>query len=199
MKLKEIKQDMAIHCTSRDQLQSLVNIGVADENLTKYDVPIWIHVFGNGICWWMPEVDKNGMKGKDFYEKDGCNCVEFSDLIIPESELSAEEALLAYDQMCEENYYCNDCPIYGIVGDECTHKMDGHIGEIVNAIKQWKAEHEKKKPEIEWFWKSYVIGGSDYKEADTEQEAMEWCEYYVKEHPEAKCIYKRVCRVKAVE
>ena len=70
MKLKEIKQDMAIHCTSRDQLQCLVNIGVADENLTKYDVPIWIHVFGNGICCWMPEVDKNGMKGKEFYEKD---------------------------------------------------------------------------------------------------------------------------------
>ena len=75
MKLKEIKPGMAIHCTSRDQLQCLVNIGVADENLTKYDVPIWIHVMGNGICWWMPEVDKNGMKGKEFYEKDGCHCV----------------------------------------------------------------------------------------------------------------------------
>ena len=64
-------------------------------------------------------------------------------------ELSAEEALLAYDQMCRENYCCNDCPIYGIVGDECTHKMDGHISEIVEAIKKWKAEHEKKEPEIE--------------------------------------------------
>ena len=199
MKLKEIKQDMAIHCTSRDQLQCLVNIGVADENLTKYDVPIWIHVFGNGICCWMPEVDKNGMKGKEFYEKDGCNCVEFSDLIIPESELSADEALLAYDQMCRENYCCSDCPIYEILGRECTHEMDGHITEIVDAIKKWKAEHEKKEPEIEWFWKSYVVGGSDYKEADTEHEAMEWCEYYAKEHPEVKCTYKRVCRVKAVE
>ena len=198
MKLKEIKQGMAIHCTSRDQVNYLVNIGVSDESFTKLDVPIWIHVMGNGICWWMPDVDKNGMKGKDFYEKDGCNCVEFSDLIIPEPELSAEEALLAYDQMCRENYCCSDCPIYGILGRECTHEMDGHITEIVDAIKKWKAEHEKKEPEIEWFWKSYVVGGSDYKEADTEQEAMEWCEYYAKEHPEAKCTYKHVCRVKAV-
>ena len=78
--------------------------------------------------------------------------------------------------------------------------------EICDHISDWKADHEKKEPEIEkkepeieWFWKSYVVGGSDYKEADTEQEAMEWCEYYVKEHPEAKCIYKRVCRVKAVK
>ena len=124
---------------------------------------------------------------------------EFSDLIIPEPELSAEEALLAYDQMCRENYCCSDCPVYGIVGDECTHKMDGHISEIMDAIKQWKAEREKKAPEIEWIWKSYVVGGSDYKEADTEQEAMEWCEYYAKEHPESKCTYKHVCRVKAVE
>ena len=199
MKLKEIKSGMAIHCTSRDQVNYLVNIGVANKSLTKYDVPIWIHVVGNGICGWMPDVHRDGTKGKEYYEKDGCHCVEFSDLVIPESELSAEEVLLAYDQMCRENYCCSDCPIYGILGRECTHEMDGHITEIVNAIKQWKAEHEKKAPEIEWIWKSYVVGGSDYKEADTEQEAMEWCEYYVKEHPEAKCIYKRVCRVKAVK
>ena len=124
---------------------------------------------------------------------------EYYDLIIPHPDLSAEEALLAYDQMCKENYCCNDCPIYGIVGHECAHKMDEHITEIVDAIKKWREEREKKEPEIEWFWKSYVVGGSDYKEADTEQEAMEWCEYYAKEHPEAKCTYKHVCRVKAVE
>ena len=199
MKLKEIKPGMAIHCTSRDQVNYLVNIGVANKSLTKHDVPIWIHVVGNGICGWMPDVRRDGTIGKEYYEKGGCHCVEFSDLIIPEPELSAEEALLAYDQMCRENYCCNDCPVYGIVGDECTHKMDGHISEIVEAIKKWKAEHEKKEPEIEWFWKSYVVGGSDYKEADTEQEAMEWCEYYVKEHPEVECTYKSVCRVKAVE
>ena len=199
MKLKEIKPGMAIHCTSRDQVNYLVNIGVANKSLTKHDVPIWIHVLGNGVCGWMPDVRRDGTIGKEYYEKDGCHCVEFSNLIIPEPELSAEDALLAYDQMCRENYCCNDCPIYGIVGDECTHKMDGHISEIMDAIKQWKAEHEKKEPEIEWFWKSYAVGGSDYKEADTEQEAMEWCEYYAKEHPETKCTYKHVCRVKAVE
>ena len=200
MKLKEIKQGMAIHCTSRDQVNYLVNIGVANKSLTKYDVPIWIHVIGNGICCWMPEVDKNGMKGKEFYEKDGCNCVEFSDLVIPEPELSAEEALLAYDQMCRENYCCNDCPIYGIVGDECTHKMDGHIGEIVNAIKQWKAEHEKKEPEIEWVYR--VFGAENYGEKffQTEEEAIKRCEELAKSHKTKQYArYERVCRVKEVE
>lgn len=149
MKLKEIKPGMAIHCTSREQIQYLVDIGVANKSLTKYDVPIWIHVVGNGIFGWMPDVHRDGTKGKEYYEKDGCHCVEFTDLIIPEPELSAEEVLLAYDQMCKENYCCNDCPIYGILGRECTHEMDGHIGEIVDAIKKWKSEHEKKEPEIE--------------------------------------------------
>lgn len=200
MKLKEIKQDMAIHCTSRDQLQCLVNIGVADENLTKYDVPIWIHVFGNKICCWMPEVDKNGMKGKEFYEKDGCHCVEFSDLIIPEQELSAEEALLAYDQMCRENYCCSDCPIYEILGHECTHKMDGHITEIVDAINRWKVEHEKKEPEIEWVYR--VFGAENFGEKffQTEEEAIKRCEELAKSQKTKQYVrYERVCRVKAVE
>ena len=147
MKLKEIKQGMAIHCTSRDQVNYLVNIGVANKILTKYDVPIWIHVMGNGICGWMPDVHRDGTIGKEYYEKDGCHCVEFSDLIIPEPELSAEEALLAYDQMCKENYCCSDCPIYGILGRECTHEMDGHITEIVDAIKKWKSDHDRKEQE----------------------------------------------------
>ena len=220
MKLKEIKPGMAIHCTSREQVQCLANIGVSDESFTKLDVPIWIHVIGNGICWWMPEVDKNGMKGKDFYEKDGCNCVEFSDLIIPEPELSAEEALLAYDQMCKENYCCSDCPIYGILGCECTHEMDGHITEIVDAIKKWKSDHEKKEPEIEteWFWQGRIFkvekDGSYYQIKDgtgfydTGCEYQESAEEYMNEILKEYCkkhdgdfiaVVDRVCRVKAVE
>ena len=56
---------------------------------------------------------------------------------------------MAYDQMCTENYCCNDCPIYGIVGGECAKRMDGHITEIVDAIKKWKADREKNDSEVE--------------------------------------------------
>ena len=216
MKLKEIKPGMAIHCTSREQVQYLVDIGVVNESLTKYDVPIWIHVIGNGICWWMPDVDKNGMKGKDFYEKDGCHCVEFSDLIISEPELSAEEALLAYDQMCNENYCCSDCPIYEILGRECTHEMDGHITEIVDAIKKWKSDHEKKEPEIETvdICRIIEIQPNGFKRCvheedikselpfgcDERQKVEEILKRYCMEHDgEYIAVHEVVSRVKAVE
>ena len=191
MRLKEIKEDMIIHCKTQEEADMLCEALGAEDKWKAYwkyaEDETCYHIHSNDICCYG--------KISSFTRK----ITEFSDLIIPDPELSAEEALLAYDQMCKENYCCNDCPIYGILGHECAKRMDGHITEIVDAIKKWKADREKKEPEIEWFWKSYVVGGSDYKEADTEQEAMEWCEYYAKEHPEAKCTYKHVCRVRAVE
>ena len=199
MRLKEIKPGMVIRCKNDEEkkllLQEAERLGYF---WARHKVPTDYYMMkhsGMTIHFY----DKN--KSCDFahisWSGNTDGVTEFSDLIIP--ELTAEEALLAYDQMCKENYCCNDCPIYGILGHECAKRMDGHISEIADAIKKWKADHDKKEPEIEWFWKSYVVGGSDYKEADTEQEAMEWCEYYAKEHPETKCTYKHVCRVKAVE
>ena len=200
MRLKEIKPGMIIHCKNNEEKKLLLeeaerlryrwcgNAGLPTGRDEYSGMTIHFNKPSN-TCDYFNIAWSDRTKG----------ATEFSDLIIPYPELSAEEALLAYDQMCKENYCCNDCPIYGIVGGECAKRMDGHITEIVDAIKQWKSDHEKKEPEIEWFWKSYVVGGSDYKEADTEQEAMEWCEYYAKEHPEAKCTYKHVCRVKAVK
>ena len=194
MKLKEIKNCMAICCTNIEQVRELDKKMKSGKCFEDF-LPFPCYILTDGKKYYGCVQDKNFISSKNYNPVP--QIVNFSDLIIP--DMSAEDALLAYDQMCRENYCCSDCPIYGIVGEECTHEMDGHITEIIDAIKKWKAEHEKKEPEIEWFWKSYVVGGSDYKEADTEQEAMEWCEYYVKEHPEAKCIYKRVCRVKAVK
>ena len=200
MRLKEIKPGMMIHCKNNEEKKMLLE----EAERLGYR---WLRSFGlptsrNEYSGMTIHFNKPSRTSRFFnitWSDETEGAAEFSDLIILDQELSAEEALLAYDQMCKENYCCNDCPIYGILGHECAKRMDGHITEIVDAIKKWKAECEKKEPEIEWFWKSYVVGGSDYKEADTEQDAMEWCEYYAKEHPEAKCTYKHVCRVKAVE
>lgn len=195
MRLKKIKPGMVIHCKSNDERKALYDELCRIGNMKTDRYSDSFDNFKDAECNYRIQ----DLKRETWSFTTEPATVEFSDLIVPDPELSAEEALLAYDQMCNENYYCNDCPIYGILGHECAKRMDGHISEIVDAIKKWKSNHEQKEPEIEWFWKSYAVGRSDYKEADAEQEAMEWCEYYVKEHPEAKCTYKHFCRVKAVE
>lgn len=150
MRLKEIKPGMVIHCKDDEEKKMLLEgaerLGYRwycdGEYPTDAHVHsgMTIHFYGPSSSCGFFHITWSG-KTKDV--------TEFSDLIIPDPELSAEEALLAYDQMCKEHYCCNDCPIYGILGHECAHKMDGHISEIMDAIKQWKAEHEKKVPEIE--------------------------------------------------
>ena len=148
MRLKEIKPGMVIHCKTQEEKKALLEeaerLGYRWTNGEKLptdktvDSGMTIHFY-------------NKNEREDYKHITWSNytydVTEFSDLILP--ELTAEEALLAYDQMCNENYCCNDCPIYKIMGNECTHKMEGHISEIVDAIKQWKSEHEKKEPEIE--------------------------------------------------
>ena len=144
MRLKEIKPGMVIHCKAKEDLKKLSDIGISScfgKKIDEYMRPAcFVIIRDNNVADWTINIEKALEYGE---------ITEFSDLIIPEPELSAEEALLAYDQMCRENYCCNDCPIYGILGHECAHKMDDHIGEIMDAIKKWKADHEKKEPEIE--------------------------------------------------
>lgn len=150
MRLKEIKPGMVIHCKNDEEKKMILE----EAERLGYR---W---YGSGE----PATGINAYRGMTIHFDEPCDTcgyfnitwsdrmegvTEFSDLIIPHPDLSAEEALLAYDQMCKENYCCNDCPLYGILGHECTHKMDGHISEIMDAIKKWREEREKKEPEIE--------------------------------------------------
>ena len=141
MRLKEIKEDMIIHCKTQEEADMLCEALGAEDKWKAYwkyaEDETCYHIHSNDICCYGTI--------SSFTRK----ITEFSDLIIPDPELSAEEALLAYDQMCKENYCCNDCPIYGILGHECAHKMDGHITEIVDAIEKWKADREKNDSEVE--------------------------------------------------
>ena len=215
MKLKEIKQGMAIHCNSMDEYNRL------DEEIKKLgfgSLPLRSCMSDRNVRYCLFLIQEYEVLWIQLSEK--IEYIEFSDLIISEPEMSAEEALLAYDQMCRENYCCNDCPIYGILGHECTRKMDGHISEIVDAIKRWKSDHEKKEPEIEteWFWQGRIFkvekDGSYYQIKDgtgfydTGCEYQESAEEYMSDILKEYCkthdgdfiaVVEHVCRVKAVE
>ena len=215
MKLKKNKPGMAIHCNSMDEYNRL------DEEIKKLgfgSLPLRSCMSDRNVRYCLFLIQEYEVLWIQLSEK--IEYIEFSDLIISEPEMSAEEVLLAYDKMCNENYCCNDCPIYGILGHECARKMDGHITEIVNAIKQWKAEHEKKEPEIEteWFWQGRIFkvekDGSYYQIKDgngfydTGCEYQESAEEYMNEILKEYCkthdgkfiaVVDHVCRVKAVE
>ena len=150
MRLKEIKPGMAVHCKNNEEMKALLEeaerLGYRWRRSGLSPTDACVHS-GTTIHFNEPSVNCGYFNIEWSYRTVGVT--EFSDLIIPDQELSAEEALLAYDQMCKEHYCCNDCPIYGILGHECAHKMDGHISEIMDAIKKWKSDRDKKEPEIE--------------------------------------------------
>ena len=222
MKLKEIKPGMVIHCTSKEQVQYLVSNGLAIENNLNMRLPIWISIQGEKTpCYhgYMPEKSINGITGKEYYQKEGYECVEFSDLIIPEPELSAEEVLLiarelSYDFIHDFLGCCQGYTREHMLMEKATPKQ------VIDMCKKWKAEHENKEPEIEteWFWQGRIFkvekDGSYYQIKDgtgfydTGCEYQESAEEYMNEILKEYCkthdgefiaVVERVCRVKAVE
>lgn len=200
MRLKEIKPGMVIHCKNEEEKKALLEeaerlgyvwYGSEQKPTEKLSsTGNTIHFYDASLLAEYKYITHSGQIGGDI--------IEFSDLIIP--DMSAEEVLTIISEMCI-NKSCKECYLGGFcdrTNSACSlTSIEPNV--IIDACLKWKSEHEKKEPEIEWFWKGYVVGGSDFKEAYTEQDAMGWCENYVKEHPEAKCTYKHVCRVKAVE
>ena len=194
MRLKEIKPGMVIHCKDDEEKKALLEeaerLGYVWYSTKGKPTERRVHGIGCTIHFY--DADMNSFSADYKHITHSCDTgdsvIEFSDLIIPDPELSAEEALLAYDQMCKEHYYCNDCPIYKIIGDECTHKMDGHITEIVDVIKKWKADREKKEPETE----------KDESEAEKKEPEIETVDIYqiVEVLPDGsrKCVHEEDIR-----
>ena len=63
----------------------------------------------------------------------------------PVEEMSAEEAISLQRKICRENE-CTTCPIQKNSDFvECEEHMIEHPEEVVKALKQWKADHEKNR------------------------------------------------------
>lgn len=156
MKLKEVKPGMAVKCKTKEEAIALwmwfYENGYVRKEHPEDGLDNFLSCFSCSLFYISESINSWGTFSEGIAD---VKKVQFSDLVIP--ELSAEEALLAYDKMCKENYCCNDCPIYGILGHECAKRMDGHITEIIDAIKKWKADREKKEPEIETFYNCRIM------------------------------------------
>lgn len=71
------------------------------------------------------------------------------EMLEPVEEMSAEEAIGLYAKMCKDNN-CYACPVYEKSGEcGCEEFAINHPEEVIESLKQWKAEHEKKPIETE--------------------------------------------------
>ena len=141
MKLKEIKPGMVIHCKNDEEkralYQELCRIGNIRTDLYEDSFPN----FKNNRFSYLIKDLKNQTWGIA-----DCATVEFSDLILP--ELSAGEAIKIFGEICKGS--CQACPLYAVEPYEaCENLCYENPEKIVEILAQWKANHEKKEPEIE--------------------------------------------------
>lgn len=111
----------------------------------------------NGMIVTVSEVKKDQYKieeDKGFYDW-------YEDMLEPVEAMSAEEAIRLYAKMCKDSN-CDVCPVYEKSGKcGCEEFAINHPEKVIESLKQWKADHEKKPIETKWVWYVKII------EADT--------------------------------
>ena len=148
----------------------------------------------------------------DFYEiyKDVYSWTD--EMFEPVEELTAEEAIRIQAEMCSVTT-CNDCEINKLRGDShcgCAVFRSEYPDKVVEVLKQWKADHEKKEVEVEFACVVRVIEDTGEEKrcvheenvTETQDETFKMkmkriLEEYCKEH-EGKffTVYEEICRVK---
>ena len=209
MRLKEIKPGMVIHCKNDEEkralYQELCRIGNIRTDLYEDSFPN----FKNNRFSYLIKDLKNQTWGIA-----DCATVEFSDLILP--EITAEEAIKIFGEICKGS--CQACPLYAVEPYEaCENLCYENPEKIVEILAQWKANHEKKEPEIETVdicriieiqqdGKKRCVHEEDISDGELmySGDAVENCRYilknYCKEHDgEWIAVHEVVSRVKAVE
>ena len=148
MRLKEIKPGMAIHCKNDEEKKALLeeaerlgykwNNNCVPTDCRMVEIPeITIHFYGKNEC--------SNFKHIAWSDKtDGVT--EFSDLILP--DMTAEEAIKINTELCAGT--CDECPLYDVDGyRDCDDLCLNNPEKAVEILAKWKANHEKKEPEIE--------------------------------------------------
>lgn len=79
------------------------------------------------------------------------------EMLEPVEGMSAEEAIRLYAKMCKDNN-CYACPVYEKSGEcGCEEFAINHPEEVIESLKQWKADHKKKPIETENIWYAVIM------------------------------------------
>ena len=213
MRLKEIKPGMVIHCKNDEEKKALLEeaerlgyVWIVNGKNPTDETTIsgsTIHILLKHITW------------SDTTE----GAIEFSDLILP--EMTAEELLNILNEIihCGDRR-CDECPLAENGETLCTDDVGGvkisNPDKLISICQQWKANHEKKEPEIETVdicriieiqpdGKKRCVHEEDISDGELmySGDAVENCRYilknYCKEHDgEFIAVHEVVSRVKAV-
>ena len=214
MKLKEIKPGMVIHCKNDEEKKALLEeaerlgyVWIVNGKNPTDETTIsgsTIHILLKHITW------------SDTTE----GAIEFSDLIL--HEMTAEELLNILNEIIHCGVRrCDECPLAENGETLCTDDAGGvkisNPDKLISICQQWKANHEKKEPEIETVdicriieiqpdGKKRCVHEEDISDGELmySGDAVENCRYilknYCKEHDgEFIAVHEVVSRVKAVE
>lgn len=192
---------------------------VGDKVRVKENLPLYMKA--HCVSTFSPETLKyNGMivtvseVKKDQYkiEEDNGFYDWYEDMLEPVEEMSAEEAIRIQAEMCRSTM-CKDCAIDKLRYDshcECSEFRSKNPDKVIEILKQWKKDHEKKEVEVEFACIVRVIEDTGsrrrcvYEEDVTEVKDETFkmsmkriLEEYCKEH-EGKffTLYEETCRVK---
>lgn len=123
-------------------------------------------------------------------------------------ELTAEETIKILGEICCGNELCGGCPIGEAKGKRtCQSFRRDKTEEVLEILKQWKKDHEKKEVETEFTWCVLIIEadthtlkheenvGTDFKSMDAKK--AEILKKYCSEHDgKYYAISERRCVVK---
>lgn len=227
MKLKEIKPGMVVHCKNDEEKKALLEEAERLEYLwfpdmakptEKLPVGNTIH-FGDGS----EIIYSVQYKNITYSDQIGKGVIEFSDLI--ESEMTAKEVLSILAEIkrkCGKEFEtCHKCPLdrinAGSNGDLCDLENMVDTDKVIRICQQWKADHEKKEPEVEWYWQGRIFKvkedgcyyqikdgtgfydtGCEYRENAEDYMSDELKEYCKKHEGNYIATVEHICRVKAV-
>ena len=214
MRLKEIKPGMVIHCKNDEEKKALLEeaerlgyVWIVNGKNPTDETTIsgsTIHILLKHITW------------SDTTE----GAIEFSDLIL--HEMTAEELLNILNEIIHCGVRrCDECPLAENGETLCTDDAGGvkisNPDKLISICQQWKANHEKKEPEIETVdicriieiqpdGKKRCVHEEDISDGELmySGDAVENCRYILKnycmEHDgEFIAVHEVVSRVKAVE
>ena len=148
MRLKEIKPGMVIHCKNDEEKKMLLEeaerlgyvlYDTQEKHTDDVSVGNTIHFFDKGkkpsLAQYKHIVHSHAIDGT----------TEFSDLII--SDLTAEDALGIFVEICKGHIFCCDCEIGKLDGGSCSDILLNNKEAVIKILEQWKSDHEKKKTE----------------------------------------------------